>query len=397
MYKLTEELAAKISSRVERNFTQQVDFLTELAKTSSIYPESEAGVAKILRLKLRQLGAKTRYLRARHGHPNLLAVWGAARPKRSLLLVGQMDTAGAALSPVMVRLGRLTGTGVWDMKATLSAYTYALKALVDVGVKVEGRLKLALTVDGKGEKPSKLGLNFLLNKGLRAKAAILGKPGTGKIAIGHRGGYRFLLTTIGKAVSTGRRAWERGKEGRNAIVDMAKVTRVLSDFELPFKPARAFPGRRPVFTFPTKISGGDRIDVVPERCQAWGDVRLMPGNSDRQVRLWMEEKLAGLSTVKWEVEDLLYVPSVEIERNEPIVQVLAASAREVLGKMPKIEGCGPWNDAWMLITKDVPCIAGFGPDGGEDGGAEWVDLESLRQVTAIYARTIMEYLGEVKV
>ncbi len=405
MYKLTQALAEKLDSRVEKNFKGQVELLGKITGQKSVNPgmngdkrvEIEAGVAKILRGSLREMGVKTRYLRARHGRPNLLAVWGAARPKKSLLLVGHMDTANDEIRPVQVRLGKMFGTGVLDMKATLSAYIYALKAIMDLDLKIEGKLRLAFTVDSKNERPSKLGLAFLLSKGLRSKAAILGKPGTDKIAIGHRGGYRFKITTHGRAVNTGRRAWEKGKEGKNAVVDMARVVRALSDFELPFKPARAFPGRRPVFTFPTKIVGGVKIDVVPDKCEAWGDVRLMPGNSDKQVHLWIEEKLAPLTNIKWEIEDLLFVPSVEIERNEPIVQILFNQTKEVLGSSPKVEGCGPWNDAWMLVNRDIPCIAGFGPEGGDDEGGEWVDLESLKKVTAIYARTIIEYLGEVKV
>lgn len=405
MYILTKELAKKIGEQVEKNFNEEVNFLSDVAKVKSANPgdlaskkvDVEAGVAKVLRKKLLELGAKTRYLRARQGRPNLLAVWGASRPKKSLLLTGHMDTAiEANQSPVLIRLGKMYGAGVWDMKASLVAYIYAFKAIRDLNLEVEGKLRMAFTVDSKNEKPSKLGLAYLISKGLKAKAAILAKPGTGKIAIGHRGGYRFLITTYGKTVNTGRRAWERGKEGRNAITDMARVVRALSDFELPFKPARAFPGRRPVFTFPTKIVGGTKIDVVPEKCQAWGDVRLMPGNSDRQVRLWMEEKLAPLTSVKWEIEDLLYVPSIEIEKNDNLVQMLASNAKDELGVMPKIEGCGPWNESWMLRKKDIPCIAGFGPDGGEEDGVEWVDLESLKKVTKIFTRTIIEYLGEAK-
>jgi len=103
-----------------------------------------------------------------------------------------------------------------------------------------------------------------------------------------------------------------------------------------------------------------------------------------------------VSDLEWELEDLLFVPSMEIERSEGLVQVMAEQAKEVLGKQPKLEGCGPWNDAWMLTSKDVPCIAGFGPDGGEGPEGEWVDLDSLKKVTQIYARVIVEYLGEKK-
>lgn len=410
MYELRKTIGQKISKQVESNFSEQKKFLAELVQTKSVNPgevarngQVEVKVAKLIRNKLREVGVRSRYLRARSGRPNLLAVTGPARSRKSVLLVGHMDTGdmgeyrvSAPFSGVM-RDGRLYGLGVLDMKATLSAYIYAYKAVNDAGVKLDGKLKLAFIADGKGEGASKIGLAYLINKGLRAKSALLGKPGTDKIAIGHRGGYRFALQVFGEAVNTGRKAWEKGKKGKNAIWQMARVMKALSGFDLPFKPARAFPGRQPVFTFPTKIIGGTSVNVVPDKCEAWGDVRLMPGNTDLQVRLWIEDRLEGVSDLKWELKDLLFVPSMEIERSDGWVQVMAEQAKEVLGKAPKLEGCGPWNDAWMLTSKDVPCIAGFGPDGGEGEEGEWVDLESLKKVTQVYARAIVEFLGEKKV
>jgi len=48
----------------------------------------------------------------------------------------------------------------------------------------------------------------------------------------------------------------------------------------------------------------------------------------------------------------------------------------------------------MLVTHDIPTISGFGPDGdGSHGINEWVDLESLKKVTEIYALVIVDYLG----
>ncbi len=405
---VSKKLGQTIEEKVSVNFSEQVKFLASLVQANSVNPgmnapkqlEVETNVARLIRQQLMDMGVAVRYLRARSGRPNLVAVDGPQRARKSLLLVGHMDTVGLGNRSMampfsgLVRNGRMFGLGVLDMKASLSAYIFALKAIKDSGSKLGGKLRFAFTADGKAERPSKWGLNYLLSKGLRAKAAILGKPGTDKIAVGHRGGYRFMLTTKGESVNTGRRVWEKGKVGKNAIVDMARVVRALDDFELPFKQARAFPGRKPVFTFPTKIMGGIAVDMVPDACVAYGDVRLMPGNTDRQVKVWMEEKLASLSDLKWEIEDLLFVPSIELDRSEPIVQTLFEEAKQVLPEPPKLEGCGPWNEAWMLAAKDIPCIAGFGPDGGdEELEGEWVDLESLKKVTEIYSRLILAWLG----
>jgi acetylornithine deacetylase len=360
----------------------------------------ELGVANLVYERLRSFGLSPRRIGVSKKRPNVVCYWGPRRFRKSMILNGHMDTApageGYTLDPHSgaVREGKLYGVGAADMKGTLSAYVYALKALMDVGVKLDGRLILEFTVDEEPGGCSEFGTAYLLKQGIRARVAIIGEPGTNKISIGNRGGYRFKLTVFGEAIHTGRRVWERKEAGRNAILDMARVIVALENIEIPFKPARAFPGRSPVLTFPTKIYGGISISIVPDKCVAYGDVRLMPGNSDKQVKIWIREKLAAIPGLRYELEDLLFVPSVEIDRKEEIVELLFKNAKDVLGVAPKIEGSGPWNDAWMLVTHDMPTVSGFGPDGeGYHGVNEWVDLDSLEKVTEIYARVIVEYLG----
>lgn len=407
-------LLKRLERRIEKNFFEQTTFLQSLVKARSTNPYTpeqspsnkgiEAKVANLLYDALKSSRLTPRRTGPTSARQNVVCYFGPDRFRKSLLLNGHMDTPEPAehwtKNPfgAMVSDGKLYGIGAFDMKATLSAYVFAVKALVAEKVKLDGRLILEFVVDGEAGASSHYGTEFLMKKGITAKAAIIGEPGTGKIAIGHRGGYRFRITTTGEAVHTGRSAWERKEKGRNAILDMARVAVALQSMELPYKPARAFPGRIPVFTFPTKILGGKAINMVPDRCTAEGDVRLMPGNSNQQVRIWMEECIrTNCPDVIFEIEDLVYVPSVEIAKNEEIVEVLARHATIVLGRKPKIAGAGPWNDAWMLVTRDVPTIAGFGPDGDNAHAAdEYVELESLKQVTKIYCRTIVEYLGVAK-
>jgi len=406
----SSRLWQRISSAVTKNFPEQTSFASALVREKSDNPYTpdqssakvpiELGVAELIAGRLHSFGLSPKRVGVSKKRPNILCYCGPSRFRKSLILNGNMDTIpageGYTLDPFSgaVREGKLYGVGAADMKGTLSAYVYAIKALIDVGVQLDGRLILEFVVDEEPGGCSEFGTAYLLKQGIRAKAAIIGKPGTAKIAIGNRGGYRFRLTTMGEAVHTGRGAWERKEAGRNAILDMAKAIVSLENLEIPYKPARAFMGRSPVFTFPTKISGGLSISTVPDKCVAYGDVRLMPGNSDKQVKIWIREKLASIAGIQYELDDLLFVPSVEIDRKEEIVELLVRHAKEVLSSTPKIEGSGPWCDAWMLVTHDIPTVSGFGPDGaGYHGVNEWIDLESLRKVTEIYARVIVEYLG----
>lgn len=407
-------LFTKLDKRVNKAFGNQVEFLQDLIKINSANPYSpeesprnkaiEQKAVHFIWKKLKSLNLNPRKTGASSYRPNLLVSVGPKRFRKSLILSGHTDTSSPAGNwthdPYSAEIvdNQLYGIGALDMKGSLSAYLFALEAILSEKIELDGRLTLIFTADGLTGASTKFGTDFLMQKGLRAKAAILGEPGTDKIAIGHRGGYRFEIITHGESVHAGRSAWEKKAKGRNAILDMARITVALQEMELPYKPARAFPGRIPVFTFPTKITGGKTVNMVPDKCAAEGDVRLMPGNSDKQVRMWIEDCLSehNIDAV-YEINDLAYVPSVEILKCEEIVEVLYKNAILILDRKPKIAGAGPWNEAWMFITRDIPTIAGFGPDGDHSQEAdEYVELDSLKQVTKIYAHTIVEYLGIAK-
>lgn len=408
-------LFAKLDKRVNKAFDDQVEFLQDLVKINSANPYSpeesprnkaiEQKAVHLIWKKLKNLDLNPRKIYLSAYRPNLLVNVGPKRFRKSLILSGHTDTASPTTEnwtrdpfAAEIESNKLYGAGALDMKGSLSAYLFALQAILSEKINLDGKLTLMFTADGLTGASCKFGTDFLMQKGLRAKAAILGEPGTGKIAIGHRGGYRFQITTHGESVHAGRSAWEKKEKGRNAILDMAQITVALQEMQLPYKPARAFPGRIPVFTFPTKITGGKTVNMVPDKCVAEGDVRLMPGNSDKQVRMWIEDCLSEHKIgAVYEIDDLAYVPSVEILKCEEIVETLYKNAVEVLGRKPRIAGAGPWNEAWMFVTRDVPTVAGFGPDGDHGQEAdEYVDLDSLKQVTKIYARTIIEYLGIAK-
>ena len=279
------------------------------------------------------------------------------------------------------------------MKGTLSAYVYAAKALKEAGVKLSGKLYLAFVVDEESGACSNLGTQYLLEQGMVPKACLIGENGTKYVRTGQRGGYRFKLVTKGESVHTGVSGWEKGEMGRNAIVDMARAITALQGLEIPYKSSKTFPGRKPVFTFPTKLVGGSAINVVPERCEAYGDVRLLPGNSDTQVKMLLVERLQKLG-IDYEIKDILFVPAVEIDPREQIVEILQEAAREVTGITPEPKGAGPGTDGWMFVKRDVPTVFGYGPDGGgEHGRGEWVELASLKKVTEVYARMIIKFLS----
>ncbi len=398
-----------IARAVKAAFDEEIAFVSSLVKAKSPNPHTpqdsplhesvEGDVPTLIFEQLKSIGLSPRYLGASKERPNVVAEWGEKRGRMGLMLNGHMDTIPPEgrdmISPYSgaVRNGKLYGLGALDMKASLGAYIFAVKALMAAKVKLKGKLTLAFVVDEEAGSCSPYGTQYLLDQGCVPKACLIGEHGSQYIRTGQRGLYRFKIVTKGEAVHTGVSAWERGESGHNAVVDMAQVVVALQGIEIPFKPSRMFEGRKPVFTFPTRITGGVGFNVVPAACEAYGDVRLLPGNSEAQVKILMVERLQKLN-LPYEIQDLIYTPAVEIDPRDELVLTLQKSAKAVLGYAPEAKVSGPGTDGWMMVKRDIPTIMGFGPDGGgEHGKGEWVDLESLQKITEVYARFIVDYLG----
>lgn len=225
--------------------------------------------------------------------------------------------------------------GAADARAQIAAIVYAVQALVQVGIRRAGEIVLAFVVDEEPGACSPYGTHYLFEQGLlTGDAAIIGEPGDQKIAIGHRGLYRFRLVIQGEATHTGIKALEQGRQGRNAILDLARLTLALAASPLSAAPSAAFPNRRSILTFPTLVRGGSAINSVPGECEAWGEARLLPGLSPEDVKRLMIERLAQLDITHYTLEDLVVVPAVEIPSEAEVVQALATAAEDITGTRP---------------------------------------------------------------
>jgi succinyl-diaminopimelate desuccinylase len=211
-----------------------------------------------------------------------------------------------------------------------------------LSINLAGRVTLAFVVDEETGACSPYGTQNLINQGiLDGDAAIIGEPGNNILAIGHRGLYRFRLRIKGEATHTGLRAWEQGRQGRNAILDMVRIAHALSEYPLPQTNSEAFPDRKSVLTFPTLIHGGSGINSVPDFCEAYGDVRLLPGLSADVVKRTIQEHLTTLSIEDYRLDDLIVVPAAETSAQAEIVRTLARSIEAITGTRPRLEGSGP--------------------------------------------------------
>ncbi len=407
---MTEKLFAHLDNLIQHHWNEQVAFLQQLVRTRSANPylpttsdphePIEQEVAYLIYNKLTAIGLAPELQGETDARPNVLAAIAGARDHRTLILNGHMDTVmptpqwtrdpyGAEIDG-----GRLYGLGALDMKASLSMFVFVAQMLIEAGVELDGHLRLTFAVDEEPGASSRFGTAYLLNRGLTGTAAIIAEPMNTNVTIGHRGGYRFRLAVKGEAAHTGLEAWERGERGKNAITAMSEVIQALQDIAIPYVETPAFPGRKPVLTFPTLIEGGHSINTVPDSCVAYGDVRLLPGANAETVEMLIREQLDAIPSLDYTLERIIFVPAVEISPDSEIVRPLVEHTTAITGRQPTTQGCGPWNDGWMFITRGIPAICGFGPNGaGAHAPDEYVELSSLHDTTRILARVVVDYLG----
>ena len=247
-----------ISLAIQNQFNQQVDFLRRLVQAKSTNPFTpdtslpstpvEQEVANVICQELHRLGFKAELFGPSPQRPNVVCYLpGSDKTAKTLVLTTHMDTvepSGYTRDPwdAQIEDGRLYGVGAADAKAQIAAFIYAAHTLRQASIDLAGQLVLAFVVDEESGACSPYGTKYLLEQGLLpADAAIIGEPGNHIIAIGHRGLYRFRLTIYGEPTHTGIRAWEEHRKGRNAILDMARLSVALSETPLPKSSSAALP------------------------------------------------------------------------------------------------------------------------------------------------------------
>lgn len=402
-----EKTKLQIIKEIEKSKREQIEFLQKLIQTQSVNPNMddptksspydaiELDIAELIFSKLKKIGLSPKFEGISSSRPNVVCEFGNG--KKTLIFNGHMDTVpppkGYDFNPFLgfIKNGKLYGAGALDMKSSLCCYIYMAKTLLKFNKELKGKICLQFVIDEEPMAASHFGTRYLLEKNYIGDAAIIGEPGTHKITIGNRGGYRFKLEVLGDAVHTGSREWEQKKEGINAVLEMAKVINALQNFKLPSRSHPVFPGRKSVFTFPTLIKGGKAINIVPDSCTAFGDTRILPGVTKEHIEKEIRKRLKKLK-IKYKLTPFVYVPPVFVKPTEPIVKILQKNSQQILKKKPIIEGSGPWSDIWMFIERGIPTV-NFGCDGeGMHDKNEYVETKSVIDVTKIYSLTALDFL-----
>ena len=152
-----------IARAIDEGFDQQVAFLQRLVRARSanpFLPETsrpdapvEEEVAHVTHSELHQLGFPAELQGVSLQRPNVLCrLPSLGKAEKTLILTTHMDTVEPgeySRDPwgAQIENGRIYGVGAADAKAQIAAFIYAVCALRQAGVELNGQVTLAFVVD----------------------------------------------------------------------------------------------------------------------------------------------------------------------------------------------------------------------------------------------------------
>lgn len=380
--------AADILAFLRDRQDAMVALLREIAllESPSLDPASQGPVFERLAAALAESGLESRRLRGRASGGQLFAVpRKRPRGKPSQLLLGHCDTvwpAGIlAEIPVEVRDGRLTGPGVYDMKAGLVQGIFALRALRELGLDPPATPVFFINSDeeiGSADSTARICRLARCVQRVWVLEPSLGPEGRLKTA--RKGSARFEVTVRGRAAHSGLEP----EKGASAILELAHVIQRIYGLAAP---------ERGVTVNVGLISGGVRRNVVAPEARAEIDVRALRRADLQEVERALrgfEPTVAGTSLEVTGGADR--APLEPTPGNRALWQAAERCAKELgiaLG-----EGTAGGASDGSTTSQIVATLDGLGAVGdGAHARHEHVVIDRMPERAALLASLMMEPLA----
>ncbi|PIR18869.1 MAG: peptidase M20 [Elusimicrobia bacterium CG11_big_fil_rev_8_21_14_0_20_64_6] len=265
--------------------------------------------------------------------------------------------------------GRIYGRGSNDAKGCLVAMMMgAQKAFASNAPK--GKVLIAATCE---EEVLGQGLEVLLPTLPRPDAAVVGEPTGLKAAVAQKG---LLLLEI---IAKGRSAHAAHGGGINAVEAAARDVLALSKINFD----RAHPALGATTLHVTQITGGERHNVIPDRCKIVVDIRTTPSVSPEEIISLVKKAVEGEVVVRSN-----RLGSVETDPTHPIVEAALAAN-------PSGQAYGsPTLSDWVFL-KGIPTVkAGPGDSKRSHTPDEYLEVAELEAGVDFYEKLIRTYFAK---
>jgi len=403
---------------VESRSSEITELASDLIKIPSENPPGNVDkITEFLVKYLRDTGVDVSVVEGFKGKPSLVCQTGSEQDSRILLLNGHTDVVPVGsrerwkFDPFggEIKDGYIHGRGASDMKAGLAGIVFAFTLLHRERRELKGLLKLQLVPDE--ETGGLHGTKWLMNGGYAdSTAAIIAEPtGLEAIDIGQKGILWLKIETKGTLAHGSLAPYV----GDNAILKAASLTKELQSItRIRARPPKEIrqvisssisiaeqligkKGIGRILRTPTVnvglISGGTKVNMVPDMCSTDVDIRLPIGVKAQEV-------LRKVRTIATKHDASVVVisesPPNYTSPTEEIVKILERNVQEVTERKPRVFVQWATSDARFLRAKGI-ATAQYGPAHleGIHGFNEKVRADDVVAATKVYVALALDYLS----
>lgn len=362
---------------------------------------AEARVADLVTAVMTRFGWSVTVTEVAAGRPNVVAVIEGSAPGPTLMFEGHSDvvTPGDpdtwSFDPFAGDIvdGQLRGRGSADMKAGVAAMIYAARAVQLGGF--AGRIVVGVLADEEGMM---LGAKHFAASELAGTvdAVIVCEPEGGEICPVSKGAIRLAVQLTGTMAHGA-----MPQHGVNPIPALAQL--ILGLTELQEQLGVRYPPHPDLGAFyltPTVVAAGSpaQQNVIPATATVHLDIRTIPGIDHRgviDVIGMLADSVAAEAGVRASVTVIDDRPPVDLSRDAPVVQALAAAWSEVSGT-PAVYGGVPGTTDGTILTRDAGLdTVVFGPGGKWIAHQvdEFAEVDDILRCARVYAVAASRFLG----
>lgn len=328
------------------------------------------------------------------GHPDAPAVivrWDTGRPGRTLQFDGHLDTVHLPFVPPEMNGANLLGSGASDMKGGIAAMIEALRVIRE-GELIEAG-SILLTAHDLHEAPWGFGqqLDQMIRDGIHGDAVLIPEPLCDRLPRIGRGSatWRLELRRPGPPIHEVMRPNEP-----DVILAGAELIQHLHEWDRQLaQSVHPEAGRASVFV--GQFHAGEIFNQFPQICWMEGTRRWLPDSKREEVEAEFRtrvEKFAGSRGLGHDLRFQVIRDAFWLDETHAAVAAFCRSYEAIChrsippGPKPFVDD---GNSFYHLAR--VPAITHGPRAGGQHTVHEWVEVDDMVRVAAVYACTAAEF------
>ena len=281
-------------------------------------------------------------------------------------------------------------------KSDFASFTFAVRALESLGLKLAGCVELHFTYDE--EFGGELGPGWLLRHGLTKPDLLIAAGFSHEVVTAHNGCLQMEVTVFGKMAHAA-----IPESGVDALQGAVKILNALYALNIACKRiTSAVKGISHPYLNVGRIEGGTNTNVVPGKVTFKFDRRMIPEEDpvevERAIRQLIADAAALQPGIRIEIKRLLLARALRpLPGNQPLVEAIQKHGEIVFGQGIPAMGTPLYTDVRLYAEHGIPgVIYGAGPRTVLESNAKRADerlaLSDLHGATRVVARTLLDLL-----